>query len=134
MEAEWEKAAKGGHDTLFPWGNDVGNNQANCKGCGSQWDNQETAPVGSFDPNGFGLYDMAGNVWEWVADWYDRDYYKKITRNNPEGPPSGKLKVLRGSSWSNNALLARPAARNWCSPVKRVDVLGFRCAADAFTP
>lgn len=129
-EAEWEKAAKGGRDSLFPWGNEVGSNRANCDGCGSQWDNIETAPVGSFEPNGYGLYDMAGNAWEWIADWYDRNYYNKIPRENPRGPTTGKLKVLRGGAWGNNPLLMRSAARSWCSPTKRADVLGFRCVAD----
>jgi formylglycine-generating enzyme required for sulfatase activity len=61
-EAEWEYAARAGTETAYWWGNDIGANRANCNGCGSQWDNQETAPVGSFDPNPFGLYDTSGNV------------------------------------------------------------------------
>ena len=83
-EWEWEKAAKAGTATNYYWGNDVGHNNANCNGCGSRWDNKETAPVGSFKPNPWGLYDMLGNVDEWTVDWYS----------------TGKwFKVLRGGSW-----------------------------------
>jgi formylglycine-generating enzyme required for sulfatase activity len=67
-EAEYEYATRAGTQTAYPWGNDIGKNNANCDGCGSQWDNEQTAPVGSFAPNSFGLYDMVGNVWQWVED------------------------------------------------------------------
>ncbi|MBA2594463.1 MAG: formylglycine-generating enzyme family protein [Gammaproteobacteria bacterium] len=71
-EAEWEYAARAGTATRYWWGDGVGKNNANCAGCGSQWDGKETAPIGSFRPNPFGLYDMLGNVWEWVEDcWHD---------------------------------------------------------------
>jgi formylglycine-generating enzyme required for sulfatase activity len=71
-EAEWEYAARAGTTTSYSWGNDIGKGNANCDRCGSQWDNERTAPVGSFKPNGFGLYDMHGNVWEWCEDaWHD---------------------------------------------------------------
>ena len=68
-EAEYEYAARAGTETAYPWGDEIGDGtMANCDGCGSQWDNKQTAPVGSFAANGFGLYDMVGNVWEWTED------------------------------------------------------------------
>ncbi len=73
-EAEWEYAARAGTTTAYYWGDDIGKNNANCNGCGSEWDAKQTSPVGSFKPNAFGLYDMAGNVWQWVQDCYHDRY------------------------------------------------------------
>ena len=73
-EAEWEYAARAGTTTAYYWGDEIGKGNANCNGCGSQWDNRQTSPVGSFKPNAFGLYDMAGNVWQWVQDCYHDNY------------------------------------------------------------
>ena len=73
-EAEYEYATRAGTQTAYPWGNDIGENNANCRGCGSQWDGKQTAPVGSFSPNGFGLYDMVGNVGQWTEDCYHDSY------------------------------------------------------------
>ena len=73
-EAEWEYAARAGTQTVYPWGDDIGNRNANCKGCGSQWDGRATAPVGQFDPNAFGLFDMVGNVWQWLEDCAHESY------------------------------------------------------------
>ena len=67
-ESEWEYAARAGTETAYSWGDEIGVNRANCDGCGSEWDDTQTSPVGSFEPNGFGLYDMHGNVYEWVED------------------------------------------------------------------
>jgi len=98
-EAEWEYAARAGTRTLYSWGDNLGNNSANCDGCGSEWDFAETAPIGSFEPNAFGLYDMHGNVSEWVKDCWNGSY---------EGAPSDgsiwmsgdySLRVLRSGSW-----------------------------------
>src|SRR5205823_12154354 len=85
-EAEWEYAARAGTTTVYFWGDAIGNNNANCDGCGSQWDKRQTAPVGSFKSNAFGLYDMAGNVWQWVQDCYHADY---------QGAPTA------GSEWTS---------------------------------
>ncbi|MDM8567937.1 SUMF1/EgtB/PvdO family nonheme iron enzyme [Thiotrichales bacterium HSG1] len=98
-EAEWEYAARAGTETKYWWGNDIGKNKANCDGCGSQWDNKQTAPVGSFIANQFGLYDTVGNVWEWCADGYQNNYNNapndgRVWKNN------NKYKMLRGGSWS----------------------------------
>ena len=71
-EAEWEYAARAGTTTRYSWGDDIGRNLANCNGCGSRWDDEKTAPVGSFPANAWGLHDMHGNVWEWVQDWLER--------------------------------------------------------------
>lgn len=97
-EAQWEYAARAGSSTKYSWGDEVGRNRANCDGCGSQWDNKQTAPVGSFAANAFGLYDMHGNVWEWCQDWYDSDYYQNSPATDPQGPPSGEYRVYRGGS------------------------------------
>jgi formylglycine-generating enzyme required for sulfatase activity len=74
-EAQWEYAARAGTETKYWWGNEIGENRANCRNCGSQWDGSSTAPVGSFGPNPFGLYDTAGNVWEWISDSWHKDYF-----------------------------------------------------------
>ena len=138
-EAEWEKAARGGTDTLYPWGNEVESGKANfcdvnCKAYikAQQFDDgyKTTAPVGSYPPNGYGLYDMAGNVWEWVSDWFDKKYYENAPRKNPKGPPKGMKKGLRGGSWGNNASAMRISSRSWAHN-SRVSRRGFRCAADA---
>ena len=100
-EAEWEYAARAGSTTAFWWGDDVGRNNANCDGCGSQWDNTKTAPVGSFKANDFGLYDMAGNVWEWVQDCYQNSYDGAPKDGSVwEDGADCAARVLRGGSWS----------------------------------
>ncbi|MFO1370862.1 MAG: formylglycine-generating enzyme family protein [Candidatus Competibacteraceae bacterium] len=125
-EAEWEYAARAGTTTAYWWGDTVGHNQANCDGCGSQWDNQQTAPVGSFRPNTWGLYDTAGNVWEWTCSLYDQDYGGveiKCANKDTDGP-----RVLRGGSWLNGSKWLRSAARNWFNPQDGDNGWGFRLA------
>jgi formylglycine-generating enzyme required for sulfatase activity len=125
-EAQWEYAARAGSTTKYSWGNEVGRNKANCDGCGSQWDNKQTAPVGSFAANAFGLYDMHGNVWEWCQDWYDGKYYQSSPAADPQGPPSGEYRVFRGGSWGNDPAYLRSAYRSYNCPGIRYYYLGFR--------
>ncbi len=123
-EAEWEYAARAGSTTKYSWGNSVGNNKANCDGCGSQWDNKKTAPVGSFSANRFGLHDMHGNVGEWVHDWKGK--YSSGSQTDPKGPKKGSGRVYRGGSWNYDARGLRSAGRDFSSPGFRDDDLGFR--------
>ena len=131
-EAEWEKAARGTDDRRFPWGNvEPTHKHLNFN---QQWQGEKTLmPVGSYEAgkSPFGAYDMAGNVWEWVADWYDPLYYEKSPAVNPKGPDSGTYKVLRSSGWSVETPLVRLFTRVKSVPANRNDSTGFRCAADA---
>ncbi len=130
-EAEWEYAARAGTETRYWWGNEIGRNKANCDGCGSQWDNQMTAPVGSFEANPFGLYDTAGNVLEWVEDcWHGS--YKGAPDDGTAWISGGdcKRRVLRGGSWFGNPNRVRSANRSWHYRVYRTSGRGFRLAQD----
>ena len=131
-EAEWEYVARAGSTTQYPWGNDVGTNRANCDGCGSQWDDKNTAPVGSFQPNGFGLYDTAGNVWEWVEDCWN-DSYAGAPRDGSAWTGGWfdecDGRVLRGGSWYVYPRFIRSAFRSRIDTVYHVDIVyGFRVA------
>lgn len=122
-EAEWEYAARAGTQTAYPWGDDLGSNNANCDGCGSQWDNEQSAPVGSFAANGFGLYDMSGNVWEWTCSAW-RDQFDGQEQRC--GEIEDEARVMRGGSWSNPPAGARSAFRVLSHPDFRNDFIGFR--------
>ena len=130
-ESEWEYAARAGTETVYSWGNEIGVNRANSFKSGSKWSGKQTSPVGSFAPNGFGLYDMHGNVWEWVEDcWHD----------NYEGAPSdgsvwtsggdSSRAVVRGGSWNSYPRDLRSAYRGGAAPSYRADNNGFRLVQD----
>lgn|GEM_PF-1264115 len=130
-EAEWEKAARGGLiGKRFPWGDEISHDMANYGGMGGKDKWNGTSPVGSFPPNSYGLYDMAGNVWEWCLDWYDPRYYSKTPRKNPKGPGSGSYRVLRGGSWYNISNELRVSERLRHDPQSMFHNVGFRCVQD----
>jgi sulfatase modifying factor 1 len=149
-EAEWEYAARGGEEgKKYVWGDaktplvkgvkhaNVADQSAKRKY--SDWTIFEgyddgykwTSPVGYFEPNGFGLYDMAGNVEEWCSDWYGEDYYDGSPRRDPQGPSSGDIRVLRGGCWFSNPGYLRSSCRSVGPPDFRDYNLGFRVVRDA---
>jgi formylglycine-generating enzyme required for sulfatase activity len=150
-EAEWEKAALGTEELAWPWGNEWDGSKANfCdKDCESEYRNEwvsdgyeRTAPVGSYldGASPYNALDMSGNVWEWVADWYDPDYYSQTPTRNPPGPPNSRFcptpvpdpcKVIRGGSWQNGHLDIRAAYRYASAPTHKGSAVGFRCAKDS---
>ena len=121
-EAQWERAARGGLDgQQYRWGD--GFDAAKCAN-----NKTSTEPVGSYPPNGFGLYDMAGNVWQWCRDWYDKDWYAAMPGVNLENTTQGKYRVKRGGSWGSGARDLRGASRDNGRPDLRRDLnIGFRC-------
>ncbi len=141
-EAEWEYAAgNGSRHTKYSWGNEDpnGKNEGNVADESAKrkfsnvtiWNGYDdgyvlTAPVGSFNPNDFGLYDMTGNVWEWCNDWYGKDYYKDSLSYNPKGLSDGSGRVYRGGSWGGNPQYCRVAHRSSDGPGDRSNYLGFR--------
>ncbi|MBN2271060.1 MAG: formylglycine-generating enzyme family protein [Sedimentisphaerales bacterium] len=147
-EAEWEYAARGGlSGRRFPWGDTITHSQANyysysyysydispTRGFHPVWyDDVDpyTSPVGSFPVTGYGLYDMAGNVWEWCNDWYLNTYYSSSPYYNPTGPITGTSRVIRGGNWSGLASYCRVAYRSGnCFPASRFSIIGFRLVLD----
>jgi formylglycine-generating enzyme len=141
-EAEWEFAARGGRaGQRFPWGDELepaGEHRMNVfQGRFPQHDTAAdgyagTAPVGAFAPNGYGLHDMTGNVWEWTADWFDPGYYRRSPREDPRGPRTGAARVMRGGSYLCHASYCnryRVDARSANTPDSSTGNIGFRVAA-----
>jgi formylglycine-generating enzyme required for sulfatase activity len=126
-EAEYEYAARAGTQTAYSWGDDIGENNANCNRCGSAWDTKQSAPVGSFAPNQFGLYDMLGNVGQWVADCYHPTYVGAPTDGSAwiEGGDCA-VYVVRGGSWQRGADSLRSASRDRYNTEHRGAGEGFR--------
>lgn len=141
-EAEWEYACRANTRTLYNSGDapstlagsanvfddDASVNWPQWQGFALQTHDGYafTAPVGQFEPNGFGLYDMHGNAWEWVSDWHDDEYYKHSPVDDPQGPAQGSVRVRRGGSWHTWPFYARSSYRNWNSPQTRYTLVGIR--------
>ncbi len=125
-EAEWEVAAAAGGEDLYPTGQNIERSQAN-------FFSSDTTPVGSYPSNAFGLYDMAGNVYEWCEDWYGYNYYEVSLQEplDPKGPAQGVYRVLRGGCWKSSKEDLRCAHRHRNNPGTMTPTYGFRCAADA---
>ena len=138
-EAEWEKAARGEGGRKYPWGDSWDKNKCNCwegpqkQGMADMQEGRGTLPVGSFldGASVYGVQDLAGNVWEWVADWYDGSYYQSSPRSNPQGPGSGTSNVLRGGSWYAKPSTIRASYRYVSYPHATYFNIGFRCACSS---
>ena len=132
-EAEWGKAARGGLDRKkFTWGD--GEESTGARGslrvkASANFSSTGAMEVGKYPPNGYGLFDMAGNVWEWTNDWYERNYYSISPLKNPKGPEKGMYKVFRGGGWNDaDERNLMPSFRNYTDPLEKSITIGFRCA------
>jgi sulfatase modifying factor 1 len=132
-EAEWEKAARGGLESKrYPWGDRLDRNKANFLSDPAQKAANGTTPCRSYPANGYGLFDMAGNIWEWVRDWYDPAYYAVSAESNPDGPAAGHLRVLRGGSWlAADVRMLSCSYRHKVPPDTYSYGIGFRVACSA---
>jgi formylglycine-generating enzyme required for sulfatase activity len=131
-EAEWEYAARAGTTGVYSFGDDEGDLGEYAWYVGNS--GGESHPVGQKRPNPWGFYDMYGNVWEWVQDWYGEDYYAKSPTIDPRGPSAGPSRALRGGGWSNGAKYLRSSYRGRYSPGSRGIYRGFRLAFSSNPP
>ena len=127
-EAEWEYAARSGSEKAYPWGDEIGDGNANCYGCSSQEKFRQAAPVGSFAPNAFGLHDMQGNVWEWVQDCYNESYNKAPTDGSAWTEGDCARRIVRGGSRDSGPRFVRSAYRDGYANALRSTNLGVRVA------
>ncbi len=125
-EAEWEYVARAGTTSKYFWGDEIGIGNASCSGCGSRWDDRRPAPVGSFRPNAFGVYDMHGNVWEWVYECRNGDYDDNFPPNISNLGPCGR--ILRGGSWESIPDYLRSSERQRRYQASSIGRPGFRVA------
>jgi len=127
-EAEWEKAARGGLDgRRYPWGDEFESARCNYLADPASKRQRGTRPAGTFEPNGYGLFDVVGNTWEWVSDWYARDFYSLGDMQDPIGPDSGTFRIVRGGAWVNDdANMLRCAYRHRVPPDTYAYSVGFR--------
>lgn len=132
-EAEFEYAARAGTQTNYPWGDDIGQNNASCKGCGSKRDNKP-APAGSFAPNAFGLRDMIGNVWQWVEDCYHSTYDGAPTDGSAWVKADCSERVGRSAGWDDGPEFLRVTHRGSDSHAAQYSDLGFRVARALLAP